>query len=75
MNKTKTPQEAFIEANLSLNMLKEVADFTQSIINELAEEAAESQNEKLKNLQLSNDILQSLTNDTDQVMRTLLKAA
>ena len=74
-NKTKTPQEAFIEANLSLNMLKEVADFTQSIINELAEEAAESQNEKLKNLQLSNDILQSLTNDTDQVMRTLLKAA
>ena len=74
-NKTKTPQEAFMEANLSLNMLKEVADFTQAIISELAEEAADSQNEKLKNLQLSNDILQSLTNDTDQVMRTLLKAA
>ena len=64
-----------MEANLSLNMLKEVADFTQSIISELAEEAAESRNEKLKNLQLSNDILQSLTNDTDQVMRIFLKAA
>ena len=70
--KAKTRQEVTAEADVRLNMMKEIISLAQLIIYELAEEAGNNKKENLQKQQLSDETLRCIANDADQVMHTFL---
>ena len=68
----KTQQEVFAEADVRLNMMKEIIDLAQIIICELAEEAGGNRRKNIEEQQLCKETLRCVARDANQVMRTFL---